>query len=185
MKMKRMDFKYGVITLTACLLLPIFLHIYGYLDQLTFVSDIHKNSFYENSTEVSLEYLHYKLVLYAIYVILVFVCYSLILSSFVNRIERYQIQCYRLCLCYSNCFKIHQHDGHRIWWHYGCNGLGMFVPGNVFSFSVYLIIFSVYCTKIQVLGVSFVCANNSDSFFNDRIPFLYFWYLLCRVVECY
>lgn len=94
MKMKRVDFKDGVITLTAFLLLPIFLYIYGYLDQQTYVSDI-QNSFYENSTEAILVYSHYKYFLFAIYVILFTMCFSLIFSSFMKRIARYQIQCYR------------------------------------------------------------------------------------------
>lgn len=100
MKMKRIDFMYGVITLTAFLLLPIFLKIYGYLDQPTYVSDIHKNSFYENSMETILVYSHYKYFVFAIYGILLIMCLSLILSSFMNRIARYQIQCYRLYFPY-------------------------------------------------------------------------------------
>lgn len=91
---------YGVITLTAFLLMPIFLHIYGYLDQQIYVSNIHENSFYENSTEASLVYLHYKFVLFAIYAILFTICYILILSSFMKQIARYQIQCYRLYFPY-------------------------------------------------------------------------------------
>lgn len=91
---------YGVITLTAFLLLPIYLKIYGYLDQPTFISDIHKNSFYENSMEAILVYSHYKYFVFAIYGILLIMCLSLILSSFMNRIARYQIQCYRLYFPY-------------------------------------------------------------------------------------
>lgn len=101
MKMKRIDFMYGVITLTAFLLLPIYLKIYGYLDQPTFISDIHKNSFYENSMEAILVYSHYKYFVFAIYGILLIMCLSLILSSFMNRIARYQIQCYRLYFPYQ------------------------------------------------------------------------------------
>lgn len=100
MKMKRIDFMYGVITLTAFLLLPIYLKIYGYLDQPTFISDIHKNSFYENSMEAFLVYSHYKYFVFAIYGILLIMCLSLIMSSFMNRIARYQIQCYRLYFPY-------------------------------------------------------------------------------------
>lgn len=91
---------YGVIILTAILLLPIVLHIYGYLDQQTHVSDNHKNSFYENSTEAIHVYSHYKYVLFAIYVILFTLCFILISSSFMKRIARYQIQCYRLYFPY-------------------------------------------------------------------------------------
>lgn len=100
MKVKRIDFMYGVITLTSFMLLPIFLHIYGYLDQKTCVSDIQKNAFYENSTEAVLVYSHYKNVLVSIYVILFTICFSLILSSFMKRIARYQIRCYRLYFPY-------------------------------------------------------------------------------------
>lgn len=91
---------YGVITLTGCFFWPIFLHIYGYLDQQTYVLDDHKNSFYEKSTGAILVYSHYKYVLFAIYVILLTICFSLILSSFMKRIARYQIQCYRLYFPY-------------------------------------------------------------------------------------
>lgn len=91
---------YGVITLTGCFFWPIFLHIYGYLDQQTYVLDDHKNSFYEKSTGAILVYSHYKYVLFAIYVILFTICFSLILSSFMKRIARYQIQCYRLYFPY-------------------------------------------------------------------------------------
>lgn len=95
MKMKRIDFMYGVITLTVFLLLPILLHVYGYLDQQTYLSDIHSNSFYENSTEAIFVYLHYKYVLVALGVILFTMCLSLIFLSFMKRIAWYQIQCYR------------------------------------------------------------------------------------------
>lgn len=88
----------GVMNLTAFLLLPILLHNYGYLDQHTYVSVIHENTFYENSTEAILVYSHYKYFLYALYGSLFFICYSLILPS--KRIAWYQIQCYRLYFPY-------------------------------------------------------------------------------------
>lgn len=100
MMMKRIDFIDGVKNLTAFLLLPIILHINGCLDQHTYVSDIHENSFYENSTEAIHVYSHYKYFLFAIYVILFNTCFSFILSSFVKRIARYQIHCYRLYFPY-------------------------------------------------------------------------------------
>lgn len=94
--MKRIDFMYGVITLTACLLLIILLHIYGYLDQPTYVTIIHQNSFYENSSETNLVYSH-KDVLLAIPIILFIICICLVLISFLKQTAtcRYQIQCYR------------------------------------------------------------------------------------------
>lgn len=94
--MKRIDFMYGVITLTAILLLPIFLHIYGYLDQPTYVTVIHQNSFYENSSETNLVYSH-KDVLLAIPIILFIICICLVFISFLKQTAlcRYQIQCYR------------------------------------------------------------------------------------------
>lgn len=100
MMMKKVDFIDGVMNLTAFLLLPIILHINGCLKQHTYVSDIHENSFYENSTEAIHVYSHYKYFLSAIYVILFTTCFSLILSSFMKRIARYQIHCYRLYFPY-------------------------------------------------------------------------------------
>lgn len=98
MMMKKVDFIDGVLNLAAFLLLPIILHINGCLDQHTYVSDIHENSFYENSTEAIHVYSHYKYFLFAIYVILFTTCFSFILSSFMKRIARYQIHCYTICV---------------------------------------------------------------------------------------
>ncbi|XP_052689114.1 uncharacterized protein LOC128167432 [Crassostrea angulata] len=95
MKMKRIDFMYGVIYLTAFLLLPIFLHIYGYLDQRTYVKVIHQNSFYENSSEIILMYSHFKGFLLAISITLITTCICLTLVSFTNQTARYQIKYYR------------------------------------------------------------------------------------------
>lgn len=94
--MKRIDFMYGVITLTAFLLLPMFLHIYGYLDQPTYVTVIHQNAFYENSSETNLVYSH-KDILLAIPIILFIICICLIMLSFMKQTAsyKYQIQCYR------------------------------------------------------------------------------------------
>lgn len=122
MKMKRIDFMYGVITLTAFLLLPIYLKIYGYLDQPTFISDIHKNSFYENSMEAILVYSRALQIFCICYIwhlinhvlkfdIVIFHESNCTLSNlmlpFVFPISLY-------CLCYSICFKIHQHNFHHI-----------------------------------------------------------------------
>lgn len=86
---------YGVIYLTAFLLLPIFLHIYGYLDQRTYVKVIHQNSFYENSSEIILMYSHFNGFLLAISITLITTCICLTLVSFTNQTARYQIKCYR------------------------------------------------------------------------------------------
>lgn len=94
--MKRIEFMYGVITLTACLLLLILLHIYGYLDQPTYVTIIHQNSFYENSSETNLVYSH-KDVLLALPIILFIICICFILLSYMKQTAtyKYQIQSYR------------------------------------------------------------------------------------------
>lgn len=177
--MKRTDFTSGLITLTAFLLLPVFLDIYGYLDQKTYVTDIQQNAFYENSTEAVLIYSYYKYLLIAIYVILVTICLSLILSSFMKRVARYRIQCYRLyfpyhcmvcvipfVLRYANITAITPDD---IMAAMDLKRLFLIIS-SIFRF----IFFSVCCTKVQVLEVSVVFFNNSDSFFNYCILFLYY-----------
>lgn len=89
------DFFYGVMALTAFQLLPILFYIYGYLDQQTYVSFIHKNSFYDNSEELVLVYSYYTFILFTTYIFLISMCISFILLLFMKRVARCQIQCYR------------------------------------------------------------------------------------------
>lgn len=89
------DFLYGVMALTAFQLLPILFYIYGYLDQQTYVSFIHKNSFYDNSEELVLVYSYYTFILFTTCIFLISMCISFILLSFMKRVSRCQIQCYR------------------------------------------------------------------------------------------
>lgn len=82
-KMKRMEFVYGVTSITVVLLLPIFLQAYGFLDVQEYRSVTNKNSYYENGTEFILTYrpTYYKILLFHIYIFLIVLLVCLICVS--------------------------------------------------------------------------------------------------------
>lgn len=102
-KMKRMEFVYGVTSITVVLLLPIFLQAYGFLDVQEYRSVTNKNSYYENGTEFILTYrpTYYKILLFHIYIFLIVLLVCLIcVSSKKKDLIRFQIQSYRPCVLY-------------------------------------------------------------------------------------
>lgn len=102
-KMKRMEFVYGVTSITVVLLLPIFLQAYGFLDVQEYRSVTNKNSYYENGTEFILTYrpTYYKILLFHIYIFLIVLLVGLIcVSSKKKDLIRFQVQSYRPYVLY-------------------------------------------------------------------------------------
>lgn len=94
--MKRIEFVYGVTSITVVLLLPIFLQVYGFLDVQEYRSVTNKNSYYENGTEFILTYTYYRILLFSIYAFLIVLLVGLIcVSSKKKDLIRFQIQSYR------------------------------------------------------------------------------------------
>lgn len=95
-KMKRIDFLYGVVSITIFLFLPIFFQVYGFLDVQKYRSVTSDNSFYENSSEPILAYTYYRTLLFYIFTFLIVLLVGLIyVSSKEKDLTRFQIQCYR------------------------------------------------------------------------------------------
>lgn len=98
MKMKRVDFLYGVVLLSVDLLLLLFVQVYGYLDAQTHVLVTSKSSFYEFLTEPIPVYTYYRLLIYILYIykyISLFLLVCFLWNSSMRRITRFQLQCYR------------------------------------------------------------------------------------------
>lgn len=94
--MKRIDFLYGVVSITIFLFLPIFFQVYGFLDVQKYRSVTSDNSYYENSSEPILAYTYYRTLLFYIFTFLIVLLVGLIyVSSKEKDLTRFQIQCYR------------------------------------------------------------------------------------------
>lgn len=94
--MKRIEFVYGVTSITVILILPIFLQLYGFLDVQEYRSVSNKNSYYENGTEFILTYTYYRILLFYIYAFLIVLLVGVIrVSSKEKDLTRFQIQSYR------------------------------------------------------------------------------------------
>lgn len=94
--MKRIDFLYGVVSITIFLFLPIFFQVYGFLDVQKYRSVTSDNSYYENSSEPILAYTYYRTLLFYIFTFFIVLLVGLIyVSSKEKDLTRFQIQCYR------------------------------------------------------------------------------------------
>ena len=93
--MKRLDLLRGVLFLTFTLLLPFFLQIYGYLDEQTYKTISHNNSFYGESKEPIPAFSYYRNFLVYIYLLLFIVLIGLAVEPTMRRLSRFHIQCYR------------------------------------------------------------------------------------------
>lgn len=106
-KMKRIDFLYGVVSITIFLFLPIFFQVYGFLDVQKYRSVTSDNSYYENSSEPILAYTYYRTLLFYIFTFLIVLLVGLIyVSSKEKDLTRFQIQCYRPLSLYGVSYSI-------------------------------------------------------------------------------
>lgn len=93
--MKRLDLLWGVSFLTFTMLLPLFLQIFGYLDEKTYQTISHHNTFYGESMEPILDFSSYRTYLVYIYLQLFIVLIGVSFEHTMRRLSRFQIQCYR------------------------------------------------------------------------------------------
>lgn len=97
LEMKRIDALHGVLSLTCILFITYFFYLIGYLDDQTYHSVIHSNSFYKESIAdiPILDYISFKILIYAISIYFSTTLCVLMCGFNVRRVSRFQIQCYR------------------------------------------------------------------------------------------
>lgn len=175
-KMKRIDFTYGVISLTIFLLSPLIFDVFGNLDSQTLVVAIGKDSFNEKPIKFVYPSVTYGLIVFIF-------CNSLLLlfvscDISMGKMTRFQIlsSVFLAPLSYvsgSMHSTVRKHDRKIIRWCYGSSELDTNFLSCVFSCEVYSI-FSVVCdSKVQVFETTNVFAYNSDSFIYNNICHLY------------